>query len=417
MVYAGADRSQALAAAHGTNRSNLAVGVHVHGGRDRRRHRALPPDLHADHRPERAGTAAVRRPVAPAGADPRDRGRSSSWPAISAGSRSRSNGELEVTARGAAIVESSNDSIISWTPSGIITTWNSRSEQMYGYPAEEAIGRDMSLIVPPERIAEVGLLHEQVLRGEPVEPVETQKVRSDGTPRRRLGDRSPRSGIGPGRWSGSRPSDATSAESKRAVEALRSSEARKGAILASALDAIITMNSEGRIDEFNPAAERTFGFAAADVIGRRLSEVIIPPEQRDAHDEGLERFLATGEARLFGRCTELTAMRADGTLFPAEVTINGVDVPGAPVVHRVHPRRHRSEGGRGRAAVAGGPSPPVPTAREPGPAGRRRRPRLQQPAGRHPQLRHLRRRGGARRRRRAVRRRADPVRVRTGPRG
>ena len=75
----------------------------------------------------------------------------------------------------------------------------------------------------------------------------------------------------------------------QAVEALRSSEARKGAILASALDAIITMNSEGAIEEFNPAAERTFGIAAADVLGRRLSEVIIPPEQRDAHDQGLER--------------------------------------------------------------------------------------------------------------------------------
>ena len=89
--------------------------------------------------------------------------------------------ELEVTARVAAIVESSNDSIVSWARSGIITTWNTRSEQMYGYPAVDAIGRDMTLIVPADRIAELGLLHEQVLRGESVEPVETQKMRRDGT--------------------------------------------------------------------------------------------------------------------------------------------------------------------------------------------------------------------------------------------
>ena len=60
------------------------------------------------------------------------------------------------------------------------------------------------------------------------------------------------------------------------------------------------MDHEGRIEEFNPAAERTFGYAAAEVLGRRLSDVIIPPELRDAHDRGLERFLATGEALLSG---------------------------------------------------------------------------------------------------------------------
>jgi PAS domain S-box-containing protein len=117
----------------------------------------------------------------------------------------------------------------------------------------------------------------------------------------------------------------------RAVEALRTSEARKSAILASALDAIITMDHEGRIDRFNPAAERTFGYASIDVLGRKLADVIIPPGQRDAHERGLEWYLATGEGPLLGRRGEMTAMRADGTLFPAEVTINAVDAPGPPL--------------------------------------------------------------------------------------
>jgi PAS domain S-box-containing protein len=329
VVYAGADRSQALQSAHGTNRSNLAVGLTFMGvviaaGFVLAR-RISSPIIALSERVREPGSDQSRPPVPIRG--PREIVDLASHLSRLTESLRQ---ELEVTARVAAIVESSNDSVISWAPSGIITTWNSRSEQMYGYPAEDAIGRDMTLLVPTDRIAELGLLHEQVLRGESVEPVETQKVRRDGT----LVDVSvtfspirDRAGAVVGVSAVGR--DIT--RRNQAVEALRSSEARKGAILASALDAIITMNSDGRIEEFNPAAEHTFGIAEADVLGRRLSDVIIPPDQRHAHDEGIERYLATGEARLFGRCTELTAMRADGTLFPAEVTINGVDVAGSQV--------------------------------------------------------------------------------------
>jgi PAS domain S-box-containing protein len=101
-------------------------------------------------------------------------------------------------------------------------------------------------------------------------------------------------------------------------------------MLASALDAVVTMNHEGRIDEFNQAAERTFGYSEAEVLGRKLADVIIPPEQRDAHNRGLDRYLATGEGPVLGRRLELTAMRSDGSLFPAEVSINAVDTNGPP---------------------------------------------------------------------------------------
>ncbi|MEY2437286.1 MAG: hypothetical protein QOF97_2122, partial [Acidimicrobiaceae bacterium] len=236
--------------------------------------------------------------------------------------------ELEATARFAAIVESSHDSVISRTPDGIITSWNHASERMYGYSAEEAIGANLStIIVPPERAAEIARVHERVLRGESVPPLETQRVRRDGSRvdiavtvspvRDQRGAIVGLSAVG---------RDIT--ESKRAVEALRISEARKGAILASALDAIITMNDDGTIDEFNAGAERTFGYAAADVLGRKLADVIVPPEHRDAHNRGLYRYLATGTEVLFGRRLEMTAMRANGDLFPAEVSINVVDAPG-----------------------------------------------------------------------------------------
>jgi two-component system cell cycle sensor histidine kinase/response regulator CckA len=93
--------------------------------------------------------------------------------------------ELEISSAGhkrlAAIVESSNDSIISWTPAGIITSWNDGSTRMYGYASAEAIGRDMSLIVPEEQREEIERLHGLAALGGPVPAFETQKVRRDGS--------------------------------------------------------------------------------------------------------------------------------------------------------------------------------------------------------------------------------------------
>ena len=65
----------------------------------------------------------------------------------------------------------------------------------------------------------------------------------------------------------------------------------------SALDCIVTIDHEGCISEFNPAAERTFGYRRDDVVGKQLADVIIPPSLRERHRQGLARYLATGEAR------------------------------------------------------------------------------------------------------------------------
>jgi PAS domain S-box-containing protein len=111
---------------------------------------------------------------------------------------------------------------------------------------------------------------------------------------------------------------------------LKRSEARKSAILDSALDCIVTIDHEGCITEFNPAAERTFGHRRADVLGKRLAEVIIPPSLRERHQRGLARHLATGEARVLGRRIEMTAIRADGSEFPAELAISRIALDGPP---------------------------------------------------------------------------------------
>jgi PAS domain S-box-containing protein len=110
-------------------------------------------------------------------------------------------------------------------------------------------------------------------------------------------------------------------ERKRAEQALRESEALKGAVLNAALDCIITMDSTGRITEFNPAAERTFGRRRGEVLGRPLAETIIPPAMREAHRAGFERFQRTRQSSLLGKRVEMTAVRANGGEFPVELSI------------------------------------------------------------------------------------------------
>ncbi|MGH2947519.1 MAG: PAS domain S-box protein [Solirubrobacteraceae bacterium] len=116
-----------------------------------------------------------------------------------------------------------------------------------------------------------------------------------------------------------------------AEDRLRESDARKSAILDAAFDCIITMDAAGNVVEVNPAAERTFGYAASEMVGRDLAELIIPPRLREAHRRGVERYVATGRSgSMVGHPVELPAMRADGSEFPVEIAITRPLLPGPP---------------------------------------------------------------------------------------
>jgi PAS domain S-box-containing protein len=114
------------------------------------------------------------------------------------------------------------------------------------------------------------------------------------------------------------------------LEVLRSSEARKHAILEAALDAIVIMDYQGRVVEFNPAAESMFGYARSEVLDRPLAEVIIPSHLRSAHQAGFTRFLATGQGPVLGRRIESVAMRKDGSELPVELAITRIPLDGPP---------------------------------------------------------------------------------------
>jgi PAS domain S-box-containing protein len=96
------------------------------------------------------------------------------------------------------------------------------------------------------------------------------------------------------------------------------------AYLDAALDCVIMADASGRVVEFNPAAERTFGYSRDDALGRPLAELIVPPSLRELHSKAFSRFVETHENRLFGRRLELTGMRADGSEFPVELALGKV---------------------------------------------------------------------------------------------
>ncbi|MGB8782111.1 MAG: PAS domain S-box protein [Terriglobales bacterium] len=111
---------------------------------------------------------------------------------------------------------------------------------------------------------------------------------------------------------------------------LKRSEVRKAAIVDSALDCIVTIDHEGCITEFNPAAEHTFGYRRDEVLGKHLADTIIPPALREKHRQGFARYLATGEARVLEKRIEMTAVRADGSEFPVELAITRIPLEEPP---------------------------------------------------------------------------------------
>ncbi len=101
--------------------------------------------------------------------------------------------------------------------------------------------------------------------------------------------------------------------------------------LEASLDCVITIDHRGAVLEFNPAAQRTFGYEREEAVGREMAELIVPPDLREAHRDGLRRYLETEVPVLLDRRVEIEAVDRDGTRFPVELTITRIDIPGEAV--------------------------------------------------------------------------------------
>lgn len=136
---------------------------------------------------------------------------------------------------------------------------------------------------------------------------------------------------------------------EQAAMELRESEARKGAIMESSPDAVVTMDHRGTVIEWNTAAERVFGWKREDAIGKLVGDLILPAHERENHQCLLAQYVATGAGAWLGKRVEIMGMRADGTEFPLEVSICrvGADEPMRftgflrDITERTRAERHR----------------------------------------------------------------------------
>jgi PAS domain S-box-containing protein len=251
-----------------------------------------------------------------------------------------------VRARLAAIVDSADDVIVSKTLEGVITSWNRAAERLFGWTAAEAVGRHITLIVPPDRHAEEEQVLAKLRRGERVEHFETVRRSKDG----RLVDVSIT--VSPVRDDSGRVVGAS--KIGRDISQRRDNElvqARLAAIVDSSDDVIISKTLDGVITSWNRAAERLFGWTAAEAVGRHIT-LIVPDAQRAEEREVLARIRRGERVEHFD-----TVRRAkDGRLVDVSITVSPVRdgagrIIGASKIARDVSERRRLEDERARLLV------------------------------------------------------------------
>ena len=250
----------------------------------------------------------------------------------------------DAAARLAAIVESSDDAIVSKTLDGTITSWNRAAERLFGYTAAEAIGQPIFLIIPPDRRAEEETVLARLRAGEVVDHFETVRRRKDGSLVTISMTVSPVKDAR-GRVIGAAKIARDVGERRRLDEAL----ALLAAIVDSSDDAIISKTLDGTIMSWNPAAERLFGYTAAEAVGQPI--FLIVPQDRHGEEEGV---LARIRAGQFVDHFETVRRRKDGSLLDVSLTVSPVKdshgrIIGASKIARDISQRKRVE--RERAAM------------------------------------------------------------------
>jgi len=219
----------------------------------------------------------------------------------------------------AAIVQSSEDAIISKDLDGIVTSWNSAAERIFGYTADEMIGRSIAILATPATADEMPHILETVGRGERVDHYETERRRKDGQIIAVALTISPvRDDTGRIVGASKIARDITTL--KLDADELIKREALLGSILETVPDAMVVIDERGMVQSFSVAAERMFGYTASEVCGGNVS-ILMPMSYREHHNSYIARFLATGERRVIGRGRVVSGRRKDGSEFPLELAI------------------------------------------------------------------------------------------------
>jgi PAS domain S-box-containing protein len=213
----------------------------------------------------------------------------------------------------ASIVDYSDDAIIGKTVEGNIVAWNKGAERLYGYTAEEVIGRPISILLPPDRPNDLPELMNKLRRGEKIDHAETTRRRKDG----RLIDVAIT--LSPIKDSAGRVTGASTiardiTQRKRAEEKFRG-------LMESAPDAMVIVDHHGHIVLANSRTESLFGYPRAELLNQPI-ETLIPPRFRDRHTGHRDGFLAEPRTRPMGAGLELFGLRSDGSEFPVEISLS-----------------------------------------------------------------------------------------------
>jgi PAS domain S-box-containing protein len=214
----------------------------------------------------------------------------------------------------ARVVESSDDAIVSKNLDGIIQSWNRAAERLFGFTADEAVGKSIRMIIPADRQGEEDLVLGEIRAGRPVTHFETIRQRKDGrlipislTVSPIYDDK--------GKVIGASKIARDITERVEAAVTLR----RLGAAIESSDDAIITKNLESVITSWNPAAERMFGYPEQEAIGKSV-RMLIPPELQGEEDIVLARVRAGEKVDHY----ETVRIRKDGVGFNVSLTVSPI---------------------------------------------------------------------------------------------
>jgi PAS domain S-box-containing protein len=213
-----------------------------------------------------------------------------------------------------AIVESSDDAIVSHRLEGSITSWNKSAQRLFGYTAEEAVGQPITILIPQDRLAEDQEILSRLRQGERIDHIETVRLRKDGS----LVDISLT--ISPIRDSTGNIVGASKVA--RSITELRRADRTDrllSAIVDSSDDAIISKSLEGVITSWNKSAERLFGYTAEEAVGQPIT-MLIPPDRLSEEPEIISR-LKRGERVDH---IETVRMRKDGSLIDLSLTVSPV---------------------------------------------------------------------------------------------
>ena len=227
-----------------------------------------------------------------------------------------------------SIILSAVDAIVLIDSQGRIEAFNPAAERLFGYGEAEVVGKNVSMLMPqPYRGEHDEYLARYLATGD-------KKIIGVGrevTGQRRDGTTFPlHLSVGEAEVAGERKFTGVIHDLTARVnleDRLRASEARWRSILESAVDAIIVIDARGCIEWFNPAAERMFGYAEAEMIGKNVN-ILMPSPYHEEHDGYMARYLTTGEKKIIGIGRQVTGLRRDGTTFPLRLSVGEMHVNG-----------------------------------------------------------------------------------------